>query len=123
MKELFDQPDDESDPYWIIKSYFNRMYADGFLLEALGYLVNKWGFSTDGAYCNFADRNSFFDEDHFDGVEFSYGYPPGIENTVVVSEEACSNCIKLACEKYLQCHPEDFDKVKIILDLLSFKAM
>ncbi|EKL0662061.1 ribonuclease toxin immunity protein CdiI, partial [Pseudomonas aeruginosa] len=55
MKELFGQPYSESDPYWVVKGYFDRMYDDGYFIEAVGYIVKRWGFSTDGAYCNFPD--------------------------------------------------------------------
>ncbi|WP_447755346.1 ribonuclease toxin immunity protein CdiI [Pseudomonas nicosulfuronedens] len=120
MKELFGQPYSDSDPYWIVKGYFDRMYNDDCFLKAVGYIVKKLGFSTDGAYCNFPDMNSCFDEEHFEGVEFAYGYPPRDEDTVVVSESICSEYIRLACEKYLQCHPEDAAKVKELLDFLSF---
>ncbi|HEJ2562086.1 TPA: hypothetical protein SL203_005985, partial [Pseudomonas aeruginosa] len=34
--------------------------------------------------------NSPFDEEHFEGVEFSYGYPPKDEDAIVVSEAVCS---------------------------------
>ncbi len=118
--ELFGQPYSESDPYWVVKGYFDRMYDDGYFIEAVGYIVKRWGFSTDGAYCNFPDENSPFDEEHFEGVEFSYGYPPKDEDTIVVSEAVCSKFIRLACEKYLQRHPEDTEKVKELLDKLSF---
>ncbi|MCC0562498.1 ribonuclease toxin immunity protein CdiI [Pseudomonas aeruginosa] len=59
-------------------------------------------------------------KEHFEGVEFSYGYPPKDEDTIVVSEAVCSKFIRLACEKYLQRHPEDTEKVKELLDKLSF---
>ncbi|HGW5505760.1 TPA: ribonuclease toxin immunity protein CdiI, partial [Pseudomonas aeruginosa] len=52
VKELFGQPYSESDPYWVVKGYFDRMYDDGYFIEAVGYIVKRWGFSTDGAYCN-----------------------------------------------------------------------
>lgn len=120
MKELFGQPYSESDPFWIVKGYFDRMYNDDYFIEAVGYIVKKWGFSTDGAYCNFPDLDSFFEEEHFEGVEFAYGYPPRKEDTVIVSEEVCSKYIRLACEKYVTLHPEDAVKVKDILDQLSF---
>ncbi|EPN2885358.1 ribonuclease toxin immunity protein CdiI [Pseudomonas aeruginosa] len=120
MKELFGQPYSESDPYWVVKGYFDRMYDDGYFIEAVGYIVKKWGVSTDGAYCNFPDGNSPFDEEHFEGGEFSYGYPPKDEDTIVVSEAVCSKFIRLACENYLQRHPEDTEKVKELLDKLSF---
>ncbi|KGD99816.1 hypothetical protein JL37_04435 [Achromobacter sp. RTa] len=120
MKELFGQPYDELDPYWVIKGYFDRMYADGYFLEAVGYIVRGWGFGTDGAYCNFPDMGSPFGEEHFEGVEFAYGDSPKDGDTVVVSETVCFEFIRLACEKYLQCHPEDIAKLKEILDKISF---
>lgn len=55
MKELFGQPYRQSDPYWIVKGYFDRMYDDGRFIEAAGYIARRWGFSVDGAYCNFPD--------------------------------------------------------------------
>ncbi|WP_235577532.1 ribonuclease toxin immunity protein CdiI [Pseudomonas aeruginosa] len=82
--------------------------------------MKRWGFSTDGAYCNFPDKNSLFEEEHFEGGEFAYGYPPKDEDVVIVSEAVCSEYIRLACEKYLQPHPEDSVKVRSILDQLSF---
>ncbi|WCD82660.1 ribonuclease toxin immunity protein CdiI [Pseudomonas sp. TUM22785] len=120
MKELFGQPYNESDPCWVVKGYFDRMYNDNCFIEAVGYLVRRWGFSTDGAYCNFLDEDGSFDGGHFEGVEFSYGYPPADADTVVVSETVCSEYILLSCEKYLQRHPEDAVKVKKLLDDLSF---
>lgn len=120
MKELFGQPYSESDPYWIVKGYFDRMYNDDYFIEAVGYMVKRWGFSTDGAYCNFPDVNSSVDEERFDGVEFAYGYPSTDEDTVVVSEVVCSEYIRLSCERYIKRHPEDAAKVKELLDNLSF---
>lgn len=120
MKELFGQPYSESDPFWIVKAYFDRMYNDDYFIEAVGYIVKRWGFSTDGAYCNFPDENSSYDEERFEGVQFAYGYPPKDEDTVVVSESVCSEYLRLACEKYLERNPKDAAKVKELLDGLSF---
>jgi hypothetical protein len=120
MRVLFGQPYDENNPCWVIMCYMDIMYSDGRFLEAIGYIIKRWGFSTDGAYCNFPDLNSFFEEEHFEGVEFAYGYPPREEDTVIVSEEVCSKYIRLACEKYVSLHPEDAVKVEELLDQLSF---
>lgn len=120
MKELFGQPYGESDPYWAVKGYFDRMYNDGYFVETIGYIVKKWGFSTDGAYCNFPDKNSPFEDENFEGVEFAYGYPPTDEETVIVSDSVCSEYVRLACEKYLHRHPEDMKKIEEALKQLSF---
>ena len=110
----------DTSPLWILKEYFDRMYEDKCFLYALGRIVDKLSFSTDGAYCNFPDMNSCCEEDHFEGVEFAYGYPPRASETIVVSEKVCSDYIKMVCEKYIHLHPEDASKMKDILDNLSF---
>ncbi len=99
----------------IITTYFDLMYGDNRLLEAIYYILNKVGFSTDGAYCHFPDMNSIDESEHFKGVEFAVGYPPLEEDTVIVSEEECSKYIRLACERYIKFHPEDKDKINILL--------
>ena len=118
MKELFGQPYNWSDQCWVLKGYFDRMYNDDVFLDAINNLTKKIGFSCDGAYCNFPDMDSCYEEEHFDGVEFAYGYSPEEDDTITVSEEVCFNYVRLACEKYLQLHPEDTDKVKILLTQL-----
>ncbi|MDN4499666.1 ribonuclease toxin immunity protein CdiI [Pseudomonas mosselii] len=120
MKELFGQPYSDSDPYWVVKGYFDRMYHDGNFIRSIELLVERWGFSVDGAYCNFPDLNGFFEEEHFEGVEFAYGYPPKNEGAVIVSEGVCSEYMRVACDKYVGLHPEDAAKVKGILSRLSF---
>ena len=116
MKELFGQPYDESDPTWVAKCYFDIIYNDGFFLKAIGYIIEKNSFFVDGAYCNFPDINSYFEEEHFEGVEFAFGYPPTEKDTILVSEEICFKYVRLACEKYLQLHPEDMEKINELLD-------
>ncbi|WP_391592670.1 ribonuclease toxin immunity protein CdiI [Yersinia aleksiciae] len=48
----------------------------------------------------------------------SNGYPPEEDDTVIVSEETCFEYVRLACEKYLQLHPEDTNKVNTLLSQL-----
>lgn len=118
MKTLFEQIGDLPREERIITTYFDLMYEDGYFLKAIGYLVERTSFHVDGAYCNFPDMNSCYEEEHFDGVEFAYGYPPEEDDTITVSEEVCFNYVRLACKKYLQLHPEDTDKVKTLLTQL-----
>ncbi|MBQ4796989.1 ribonuclease toxin immunity protein CdiI, partial [Pectobacterium versatile] len=73
-QELFGQPYDNNDPHWIIKAYFDRMYNDGYFGKAISYILHKDSFHVDGAYCSFPDMNSYYEEEHFEGVEFAYGY-------------------------------------------------
>ncbi|MFV3329996.1 ribonuclease toxin immunity protein CdiI [Pseudomonas sp. NY15437] len=120
MKELIGQPYSDSDPYWAVKGYFDRIFHDGNFITSLELLVRKWGFSTDGACCNFPELDSLFEEEHFDGVEFAYGYPTRAEDTVVVSEADCSKYIRLACKKYVNLHPQDAIRANGLLNQLSF---
>ncbi|MFP3523291.1 ribonuclease toxin immunity protein CdiI [Pantoea sp. SIMBA_072] len=114
-KELFGQPYHDDDPVWVVKAYFDRMYNDGGFLRAIELLMIKGALNKDGAYCHFPDMNSYDEEDHFEGVEFAYGYPPEEDDTVIVSEETCYQYVRLACEKYLHLHPEYTDKVNELL--------
>lgn len=115
MKTLFDQFGDFSREDRIITSYFDIIFGDGYFLKAIGYLIEKTSFHVDGAYCTFPDMNSYYEEEHFEGVEFAYGYPPEEEDTIIVSEETCFKYVRLVCEKYLQLHPEDTEKVNALL--------
>lgn len=114
-KELFNQHDVDSGLNLIIVSYFDRMYEDGRFLEVIEHIIKKIGFSTDGAYCNFPDMNSYYEEEHFEGVEFAVGYPPEEDDTVIVSEKTFFEYVRLACEKYLQLHPEDIAQINNLL--------
>lgn len=118
MNELFGQPYDRQDSYWVIKAYFDRMYDDGRFVEAVEFLVKRWGFSTDGAYCDFPDVNSYFEEDHFEGVRFSSVYLLEEDVSVIVSDEVFREYLRLACDKYLKCHPGDTGKVTELLNSL-----
>ncbi|HFO6612835.1 TPA: ribonuclease toxin immunity protein CdiI, partial [Escherichia coli] len=75
----------------------------------------KESYILDGIYCNFPDMNSYDESEHFEGVEFAVGYPPDEDDIVIVSEETCFEYVRLACEKYLQLHPEDTEKVNKLL--------
>lgn len=114
-KKLFWQPYENSDPHWIIKSYFDRMYGNGLFIQAIGYMAGKNSFHVDGAYCSFPDMNSCYEEEHFERGEFAYGYPPEDNDTIVVSESTCCKYLAIACNKYLKKHPEDELKVNAIL--------
>lgn len=48
-------------------------------------------------------------------MEFSYGYPSSDADTIVVSEEVCMEYLRLACDKYLQRHPENKAEVDVLL--------
>lgn len=115
MRELFGQPYDDLDPYRVVKGYFDRMYVDGNFIEAANYILNRVGFSTDGAYCDFLEKEDGLEEGGVNGVEFAYGYPPKDEDVVVVSEKVCFKYVALCCEKYLSYHPESSEEIKKIM--------
>ncbi|MCO6540641.1 MAG: ribonuclease toxin immunity protein CdiI [Gilliamella sp.] len=115
--KLFDNYD--LNVHEIITTYFNIMYSDGQFLETIYYLINKIGFSTDGAYCYFPDMNSYDENDHFKGIGFDIGYPPTEDDKIIVSEETFYYYVRLACEKYLKIHPEDTNKINKLLAKIS----
>lgn len=114
-KNLFEMSDVYSGLNEVVVGYFNIMSSGRNFLEVIEHIVGRVGFNTDGAYCNFPDMNSFDESEHFEGVEFAVGYPPSEAETVIVSEKACDQYVRLACEKYLHLHPEDTDKINELL--------
>ncbi|RBL86189.1 hypothetical protein DDE05_12060 [Streptomyces cavourensis] len=117
MKKLFDQSFDKSDSLWVLKVYFNIIYSDGNFIDAADRISRRWGFSTDGAYCRFPDMNSFDSDEHFEGVEFTYGISPN-ESTIIVSDKVCVEFLKRACEIYISRHPEYSLKITEIISRL-----
>lgn len=95
------------------------MYNDDHFLDAIESITQKESFVLDGVYCIFLDMNNFDEREHFKSVEFSVGYPPTEEDTVIVSEETCYHYVRLACEKYLKLHPEDTNKISKLLAKIS----
>lgn len=122
-KELFTQDDIHNGLNLIIVSYFDRMYEDGDFIEALVLFSKGGSLNKDGSYCNLPDMNSFDESEHFEGVEFAFGYPPSEAETIIVSEETCYQYVRLACEKYLKLHPEDTQKVSSLLDKLPLSSL
>lgn len=96
----------------MVVSYFDRMYEGNKFLEAIELLSKRWTLNVDGAYCNFPDMHSFDESEHFEGVEFAVGYPPSEAETVIVSEESLYHYIRLACERFVDLHPEESEKIK-----------
>ncbi|MBA0206318.1 ribonuclease toxin immunity protein CdiI [Pectobacterium aroidearum] len=118
-KNLFEMSDIHSGLNEVIAGYFNIMSSDRNFIEATEYIIKKIGFNSDGAYCNFPDMNSYDESEHFEGVEFSVGYPASEADAVIVSEEICYQYVRLACERYVKLHPEDAEKIKFLLDTIS----
>ena len=115
IKELFSQSDVDTGLNLIVVSYFDIMYEKDRFLDTIENITQKESFVLDGVYCVFPDMDSYDKDEHFEGVEFAVGYPPTEEDTVIVSEETCFHYVRLACEKYLQLHPEDTDKINELL--------
>ncbi|MCT9978150.1 ribonuclease toxin immunity protein CdiI [Acinetobacter sp. I-MWF] len=115
MKHLFDLPYDHFNTEGTVKSYFDLMYNEGRFLDAIENIIDRESYMLDGIYCFFPDMNSSEEEEHFEGVQFAIGYPPSSENTVTVSEEICCKFVRLACEKFLNLHPECTNDVNVIL--------
>lgn len=116
QNELFNQSDIDAGLNIIIISYFDRMYEDGDFIKAIELLTEKVASNKDGAYCSFGDMDSYYEEFHFNGVEFAMGYPSSEAEEFIVSEEECYKYVRLACERYIKFHPEN---TKIINNLLE----
>lgn len=106
---LFDNIDyDKSD--WVIEEFFNSIYSQGEFLWALKLIIEKNGCGINETYCSFPDLNDPDPEYHFEGIMFGVW-----EGEIIVSEETGFKYISLACEKYLQLHPEDAENINELL--------
>ncbi|EPG6258948.1 ribonuclease toxin immunity protein CdiI [Klebsiella aerogenes] len=107
---IFENIDYENDPEWVVRDYFNSMYLQGKLIWMLPYLINKIGCGVNETYCSFPDFEDPDPECHFEGIMFGVW-----DGELIVPEFVGFKYVRLACEKYIQLHPEDTEKVNELL--------
>ena len=107
---IFNKIDCDNDKYWVIKSFFNSLNLSEKLLDGVSNIINRTGFVINEMYCHFPDLNNYDPEWHFEGIMFGV-----CEDEIVVPESVGFDYVRLACEKYLQLHPEDSAKVSTLL--------
>ncbi|MDE1483439.1 ribonuclease toxin immunity protein CdiI [Xenorhabdus bovienii] len=112
-KRLFEKIDYDNDSEWVMKEFFNSLYTQGKFLWALPHILKKSGCGVNETYCVFPDFDDPDPEYHFDGITFGVW-----EGEIIVPESVGFDYVKLACDKYLQLHPEDKDKINALLDQL-----
>ncbi|WP_242890031.1 ribonuclease toxin immunity protein CdiI [Stenotrophomonas maltophilia] len=112
--KLFGSWMDKRDSDWVVFAYFDWIYSSGVFVQMLECLSRGWGFGTDDVDCRFPDNSSFDVDDHFSGVEFSYGlkYDPDV---VIVSDEEFSRYLGMACLKYIERTPGSAEYVRSML--------
>lgn len=111
---LFKKIDYDNDPDWIIKEFFNSLNVGGKFLWALPYVIDKVGCGIDETFCSFPDLNDPDPEYHFEGIMFGVW-----KGEIIVPEAVAFKYVRLACEKYLDLHPEDTEKVNELLAKIS----
>ncbi|CAQ85453.1 MULTISPECIES: ribonuclease toxin immunity protein CdiI [Photorhabdus] len=107
---LFEKIDYDNDPKWVIKDFLNSINLSERLIECVEKIINRCGFVINETYCHFPDLEDPDPEYHFDGIMFGVW-----EGEIIVPESVGFEYVRLACEKYLQLHPEDKDKVSALL--------
>ena len=100
-----------SGPDWVIKRFFDDMYDDGRFIEVVSYLSRRWGYVNDDVACHFPDMNSYFEEEHFEGVQFILCLPTPDPYEVIVSDEEFAVWLRMACDRYLAQHPSDVGEI------------
>lgn len=115
-RDLFWPIDQDNDPHWIVKGFFNYVYSDNEFIWVLPQLLKKYGCGLDDFYCAFPDLTDFDPECHFEGVIFGIW-----EWEVNVSEAIAFDYLKQACDKYVQLHPEAKQEIDILWDLFPIE--
>lgn len=106
---IFKEVDYANDEFWVVKEFFNSINMSNKFLYGLSLLADGIGFCFDEAYFYFPNLEGS-DELRFDGLMFGI-----FDGETIVSEVDGYSLVRLACEKYLQLHPEDTAKVKELL--------
>lgn len=119
MNQLFDNPHDRFDPEWIIRSYMDWIYDSGYFVEMVSNVVKRCSFTTDDVACRFPDKDSYFEEDHFEGVEVIVALGAPDPDEIIVPESVFWTYLRMACKKYLDKHPGDRMVIATSLDSLS----
>ncbi|MEB6380849.1 ribonuclease toxin immunity protein CdiI [Leclercia adecarboxylata] len=107
---LFEKIDYEHDHEWVLKSFFNSLHLQNRFIYGIDNIIERHGFVINETYCHYPDLQDIDPEFHFDGIMFGVW-----DGEIIVPESVGFKYIYLACEKYLQLHPEDTDKVKALL--------
>ncbi|MBV4481232.1 ribonuclease toxin immunity protein CdiI [Pseudomonas khavaziana] len=107
---IFKGIDYDNDEFWVVKEFFNSINMSKKFLCGLSLLADGVGFCFDEAYFHLPDLEGSDEELKFDGLMFGV-----FDGEVVVSETDGYRLVRLACEKYLQLHPEDITKVNELI--------
>ncbi|CNE60293.1 ribonuclease toxin immunity protein CdiI [Yersinia bercovieri] len=111
---IFKKIDYGNDKYSVIKDFFNSLNLSNDLVYGVKNIVNRNGFVINEIYCHFPDLDDPDPECHFEGIMFGVW-----DSEIIVPESVGFEYVRLACEKYLQLHPEDINKVNTLLAQLS----
>lgn len=100
----------------IIKGCFSTFYADGIFLEAIvNVLLQYEEAGVEGCWWYYPDLESAYPEDVFEGVCFELGFADPA-NRIYVTEQENFEYTKLACQRFVEIHPEHKRLITIILD-------
>ncbi len=107
---LFELIDYEKDDEWVLKDFFNSLHLQGKFLYGVDKIKKKQGFVINETYFHYPDLQGIDPDLHFEGMMFGVW-----EGEIIVSEETGFKYINLACERYLQLHPEDAEKINELM--------
>ncbi|MNG75192.1 hypothetical protein D3C79_336910 [compost metagenome] len=107
---LFENIDCCNDNEWVLKEFFNSLHLQDRLIDGVGNIIKRCGFVINETYCHYPDLQDVDPDFHFEGIMFGvWG------GEIIVSEDIGFKYARLACEKYLNRHPEDSEKVNSLL--------
>lgn len=101
-KQLFEGIDYENDPDWVIKEFFNSIYSQHKFLWALPFILKRYGCCVNKTDCTFPDLDDPDPMYPFEEIMFSV-----YAGEIIVPESVGFNYVRLACERYINIHPDD----------------
>lgn len=103
---LFKLSNVKNDPDWVVKEFFNSAYSQGEFVSSINAITKGYSFVINEDYCLFQELDSSDQDLHFEGVKFGI-----MDDQVVVANDVFWEFLRTACDRYIQLHPEDRDKL------------
>lgn len=108
--QIFNNVNQKNDPHWIVKEFFNSIYAQGKFLWALPLIVEKKGCGINEDFCFFPDLSDHDPVYHFEGVMFGI-----MHDEIIITEKECNYYVQKACASFTEKHPSELSTISSIL--------
>ena len=109
---LFPGSTRNNDPLWIVKEFLETLH-NGLFIRHISEILDGESYITEYSACEFPDNLDEWEEP-FTGARVRF-----LDDEIVISEETLRDCIKLACQRYLELYPHKKPEMAEIMEKLT----